>query len=399
MNTKPKCFAIFAQLPFPQFSGDRQQVFNEINILSKYYQLEVVIICRTKPTKEDYLFLQNRCSRFHIFYLSKLKLITNVLTYIFKLHSLQVACFFNKKIQQVVNNGLQNCDFAFATLIRVAKYLEKTNKPKLIDFTDTISLNYERSYENVRSFLLKQLYKYESKRLAKFEEYIISKYDAIFLVNYNEQQFWLNKLLNNNIIWLPPGIKNHLFNYNLKDDKYLKSIVFIGKMDYQPNIDAIVWFLEEVWHNIKTQDLSFYIIGVNPPKRLLQKCNQLKNVHFTGFLEDPYIILNSASAVVSPMQTGGGIQNKILEGMALKKVNIVTTRGSEGIRFAENGKHLIIEDDPIKMADIIDDVVVNPNKYKHIGEYAYNLVSQQYTWQNFEIILTKTINQLVSKVN
>ena len=111
-----------------------------------------------------------------------------------------------------------------------------------------------------------------------------------------------------------------------------------------------------------------------------------------GYMEDPYLVMNSCAVVVSPMQTGGGVQNKILEGMALGKVNVATTLGAESIRFAENGKHLIVVDEPQQIAQSINNVLNNPLEYRIIETNAKQMVAETYTWKNFEQEIISTIN-------
>ncbi|MCU0322764.1 MAG: glycosyltransferase [Chitinophagaceae bacterium] len=396
MNSeKQKVLAIFPQLPLPQFAGDRQKVHNHIKILSKNYQLNAVIICRTKPTSDDLTFLEQHSASFKIFYLSKLTILLNLFKGVLRGEALQVAFFYNTTIQGYINAEVKKNDFVFCNLIRVAKYAEYLDIPKYIDIVDSLSINYKRSLENVQSILWKFIYKYEYKHLYDYELLVMQKFNASFLVNYSEQQFWQKQVPDKPIVWLPQGIKEELFNYTQRDASFKNSIMFIGKMDYQPNIDAVIWFLKHVWDKVDKQ-VVFYIAGVNPPQSLIQMAKDDKRVKFMGYMKDPYLIMNSCNLVISPMQTGGGVQNKILEGMALGKINIATTLGAESIRFAENGKHLLVIDNPSEMASAINQILKNPQQYELMEGLAKELVTKVYTWSNFENELLSTIQHSTS---
>jgi glycosyltransferase involved in cell wall biosynthesis len=91
------------------------------------------------------------------------------------------------------------------------------------------------------------------------------------------------------------------------------------------------------------------------------------------------------------MQTGGGIQNKILEAMALGKINVTTTLAGNSIYKALNYKHYLAEDNAEKMATLINNIVAHPEKYECIGKNAKELASEIYTWKNFGQILITTI--------
>jgi len=383
MTIKKKLLAIFPQLPLPEFAGDRQKVNNLIRILSRHFDLNVVIICRYEPTAEDHSFMGDHCFQYRIFTLTKWQIFQNIFRGIFQGEALQVAFFYDKKIQRYIDEQVLGCDAIFCNLVRVAKYALNINKPKVIDIVDSLSINYKRSLDKVESNLWKLIYRYEYKRLNKFEAKVISNFDVSYMVNYHEQQKWQQRLPGKKIVWLPQGIKEELFDYTGIDKKYADGILFIGKMDYQPNIDAVSWFLKNVWKKVDTA-IHFYIIGVNPPPMLIQLAGNDKRVEFMGYMKDPYLIMNSCRAVISPMQTGGGVQNKKLEGMAMGKINITTTLGASSINFAKSGEHFLVADAPSEMAKQINDIFHHPDRYQTIKQKAKALASSVYTWSNFE---------------
>jgi glycosyltransferase involved in cell wall biosynthesis len=196
-----------------------------------------------------------------------------------------------------------------------------------------------------------------------------------------------------NVKWLPNGVNPLLFSYNKFSKEFDNSITFIGAMHYQPNIDAIIWFDRYVLDHIDPT-IRFFIIGSNPNIKILNIAKKRKNVIVTGFLEDPYCILNSCSLVVSPMQNGGGIQNKILESMALGKINILTSTCSKPIKGAVDLIHFFVKDNPKEMANLINEVCSNPMKYNQIGINAKELIRNNYTWESHEFKLLKELNSL-----
>lgn len=399
MNSRKNIIAIFSQLPLPEFAGDRQMVNNHLKNLSNHYNVYAVIICLEEPTNEVHNFLKQHTSNYKIFQLSKLQMIFNSLTGIIKLQSLQVSLFYSNKIQSYIDNQLFEMDFIFCCNIRTSKYVLTSPLPKFIDFIDSISLNYKRSQKNVKSFFWKLIYWYETPRLYKYEEKIINSFDSSFVVNYNEMQYWSSKLNIDKIIWLPNGIKNHLFSYNKQvENWHKKSIVFLGKMDYPPNVDAVLWFIDEVYPYLD-KDIQFFIIGARTNQNIINKAEAYKNIIIKGYLEDPYLIVNSCNVVISPMQTGGGVQNKILEGMALGKVNVTTKLGANSIRFAQNGIHLLVEDNAEKMAELINQICNMPENYFGIGAKARDLVKDIYTWEKHGDTMIKKIESSLSNKN
>ncbi|KOR31929.1 hypothetical protein TI05_10495 [Achromatium sp. WMS3] len=161
-------------------------------------------------------------------------------------------------------------------------------------------------------------------------------------------------------------------------------------MDYQPNIDAVCWFMENVFDKLD-KNIKCVIVGINPVDKIKEMQNS--RIKVTGFIDDPYSILNSCFAIIAPMQTGGGIQNKILETMALGKITITTTLGASPIVGAKDNEHLIIEDDPDKMAHKINEVFKNKIKFCNIEKKSKKLMQDSYTWNSYQNILKKMIQE------
>jgi glycosyltransferase involved in cell wall biosynthesis len=397
MKHKKKVLAIFSQLPFPHIDGNRQKVFMHIGILSKHYDTHVVIITGEQPDDESISFLEKHTSSYKIFTFSKWKSWINVASAFFSKTPLQVAYFYFKEVQTYVDAQLPNIDFVFCNLIRTVKYVQKYDIPKFHDMVDSISINYKNSKESVNSLFWKLIYNIEYKRLWKYELQSIQKFNKTFLINYNEKKYW-EDASEREIVWLPNGVKDNLFKYNKKDKKYSNAVTFIGRIDYQPNTDAVFWFLRNVYPYLD-KSIEFIIIGANPPEKLLNAIKELPNVKVTGFIEDPYLIINSSLALISPMQTGAGMQNKVMEGMALGKLNIVSSLAARAIIHAENGKHFIVEDDGEIIASIINKINKDLDEYTNIGIQARTFMEHHYQWSSFEKILKNTIESNVNNEN
>ena len=177
----------------------------------------------------------------------------------------------------------------------------------------------------------------------------------------------------------------------MKKENDFPSVGFLGAMFYQPNIDAVKWFAKNVFPYLPL-GTKFYIIGGKPAESVLKLQKENPNIIVTGFVEDPYLILNSVDCVVAPMQTGGGIQNKILEAMALGQIVVTTSIGAKPIVHVVDGKHLIVEDEPLKMADSISKIIQTKYLYEQIGLNAKELILKYYSWQDYE---TKLMTKLI----
>jgi len=389
--TKRKLLFLSSRLPYPPIGGDRLKNYWLLKILSKHFKVHLVSITDQDVPKEFYDWANDLGLSYKIFqknkkqfYLNTLKgLITNGLP-------LQVNYYYFKDMQGYIDSIYENYDLIFPTLIRTAKYVLDKQKPKILEMTDSIGLNYLRSANQTSSLKWKIIYLIESKRLLQFEKHCIEQFDKTLFVNKEERDYFN---LPHKTEWLSNGVNENLLTYEKIDIKCENHIAFFGKMDYQPNIDAVLWFVKNVLPYLN-KNLKFIIVGAYPTKVIQDLPKNFQNVKVTGFIEDPYLILKSSLCVVAPMQTGAGIQNKILESMALGTIDIVSSLAAKPIG-AEHGKHFLVYDNPKDIADIINKINENPKNFEYLKINAREFIKNKFTWSVYEKRLIEIIDSVI----
>jgi glycosyltransferase involved in cell wall biosynthesis len=166
-------------------------------------------------------------------------------------------------------------------------------------------------------------------------------------------------------------------------------------MDYPPNINAAVWFCENVLGRLHPA-ITFVIVGAKPTRRVRNLALRYENVQVTGFVEDPYTILKSALCVVAPMQTGGGIQNKILEAMALGAVVVTTSKAAVPIIGSSAPNTLIVRDGAAATADVINDIARDRRPYAETAARAREYIRSNFTWSIYEDKIKAVLNGCLS---
>lgn len=378
-----KCLLILPRPVFPLVCGYALKNYNLIQILAKKYSLKLVIISDKEIVQEEKDFYDKLSIEYHIHRIPKWKSYLNTLRGLISTKPLQVCYYYDSGLQKLVDQWMEACDIGISALVRTREYLRgferRSDKYIVFDMVDSIALNYMRSRKKTNSLFWKLLYLIEGKRLLKYEERQVRNSSITYLFNQEETEYWKKY---GNVKWLPHGVNENLFTYDKYDPNLKDAVVFIGKMDYQPNVDAAIWYLENIHRKIG-EKVPFVIVGAYPTEKIMDYTKKMKNVTVTGFVDDPYVYVASSLAVIAPMQTGGGIQNKVLEGMALGKINIISSLAAAPIVDAENGKHFIVADKPEEYVEWLLKIVKDSKEYEQIGNQAREFIMEHFTWEYY----------------
>lgn len=181
------------------------------------------------------------------------------------------------------------------------------------------------------------------------------------------------------IIPIPNSID--LTHYHANDSKPISfDLIFAGKMDYRPNVDAVLWFAEFVWPHIVLErpSTTWVIVGQKPHPRLAH-LRELPGVTMTGWVVAVLPYWLGAEVAVMPFRIGSGTRLKMLEAMATGTPIVSTQIGAEGFPVI-HGQELLLVDDAKEMAAAILDLLKNPQKRNVLSENAARFV-QQYDWR------------------
>lgn len=158
----------------------------------------------------------------------------------------------------------------------------------------------------------------------------------------------------------------------------MRPVVFTGAMDYWANVDAVRWFAEAVWPLVRQREPAarLYVVGARPSGAV--RALGCGDIVVTGRVPDVRPYLQHAEAVIAPMRIARGIQNKVLEGMAMGRVVVTTPMGLEGLE-AVPGRHLLVSADPATMAEQVTQALLG--EHAQVGTAARELIRERYDWR------------------
>ncbi|WP_146127630.1 glycosyltransferase, partial [Clostridium luticellarii] len=157
------------------------------------------------------------------------------------------------------------------------------------------------------------------------------------------------------------------------------NIIFTGKMDYEPNIQAVKWFCKDILPLIKNkiQDVKFYIVGKDPTREVKKLKNN--NVIVTGKVKDMKNYFNITNICVIPLLSGGGVKIKLFEALGNGKIVITTSKGVEGTIFVNN-EHLMVRNHAGEFAQACIEALSNPEDYNNMISSTLNVIENNYCW-------------------
>ncbi|UTW65610.1 glycosyltransferase family 4 protein [bacterium SCSIO 12643] len=213
------------------------------------------------------------------------------------------------------------------------------------------------------------------KQLKQFELNELKKFDVVATISMSDKAYFNSYFGLSKTIYVPFGIS--LPDEMVVDDDTENKIVFLGALDWEPNVNGLKWFLNEVWPIIraKNPNIQFYIGGRNAPKDFGEQLPE--GVIFHGEVADAHSFILSGQLMVVPLFEASGIRIKIIEGLALGQVIATTSKGAQGIP-AQNEKDILIADTPKQMAREILDTLKSSNKSESISKHARILAEQEF---------------------
>ena len=268
------------------------------------------------------------------------------------------------------------CDF----LHTAVPLLECPCKPKVVFEHNVEFLLRKRRWELETHRLRKWILRNEWEKTRAAEARVCRTFDHTICVSPGDADTLRTGFGIDSVSVIPTGVDTDFFR-PFEGMPRSRQLVFVGSMDWDPNEDGVIWFLQEIYPRIQQsmQDVSFYIVGRNPSERLRVTAKANPSVVVTGTVADVRPYLASSELVVVPLRVGGGTRIKIPEAMAMSRPVISTSIGVEGLPF-QHGREMSIADQPEEFARAVLDLLEDGPRRNALGSAARCAVVQKHSW-------------------
>jgi glycosyltransferase involved in cell wall biosynthesis len=372
-----KVLAVCVRVPEQGKKGDQVLSFHRLKYLSRNHTITLICFGSYASDAKAVENLSLLGITVKLIAWSNLIAIKNALTNVF-FSSLPFQCAlfkcatFAKAVKQCLKDF--EPDVVYAVMIRVLINLPDNKLPLFIDMIDSMGLNFSRRMA-IESGLKKYALGIEFKRIRSYEISAAKTADLSFVVSRVDQKF----IDSSKVKALPLGIDKLQLSDEILDH-HPRSIVFSGNMNYEPNIDAVLWFNEHCWRKIKEAfpDLLWVIAGSNPSNEILALKSD-KNIKVTGRVPSLTSVIRTAILSIAPMQSGSGMQFKILEAMSCG-VPVVSTSLGLGDISAIPDQDVVIADSSDSFTQAIFDLLSSPHRSEIIGENGRKFVNVNHSW-------------------
>ncbi len=236
-------------------------------------------------------------------------------------------------------------------------------------------------------------YQIEAAKMSRYERSALGKFQRVIAVSEYDRQQMLAMDPACGISVVPTGVDTQKYSIAPPSTADPPRIVFTGSMDWEPNIDAVDYFCQEVFPSIRSEFSSavFQIVGRNPHPRVKQLASA--SVEVTGTVPSVSDYLRNATVVVVPLRIGGGTRLKIFEAMAMGKAVVSTPIGAEGLEV-KSGRDLVLADDAATLASAIN-LLLRDSALRRRYEEAAPKLAAEYDWSSIEQRFAQVLQEVI----
>ncbi|OXJ15853.1 glycosyltransferase [Burkholderia sp. HI2500] len=394
-QNRKKLLVLTPRFPYPVIGGDKLRIYHLCRVLSRHYSLTLLSLCESDEEMHAALPDDGVFDRVERVLLSRRRSYINTLLALPTRTPLQVAYYRSRAFAAAVSRLLPSHDGAFVHLVRCAEYVRRSDKPRILEMTDAISLNYSRVKQLKKARGLKsRVFGIEARRLLDYERTIVDDFDLSVLVSRTDRDYLFPGASAGKVMVCSNGVDLSNLPYTARS-MASRILVFIGDMRTVQNQDMCHFFAEAVLPLLrKRADYRFRIVGSIAPA-LAEQFRAYDGVDVTGRVESVAQAAADGAIGVCPMRIGAGVQNKILEYMALGLPVVTTSLGYEGLG-AESGRDLLIADTPGEFVSRIERLVADEPAAVEMAEHARAFVEREHGWERMIAPLVDRIGALLA---
>ena len=375
-----RVFMLVSRVPWPLEKGDKLRAYHQLRSLAKDHEVHLHCLSDSRIPADAIEHLKSITPHVTVYRLNPILIALRLLLALFSKKPFQVHYFYQWWIARKIERAVKAIkpDHIYCQLVRCSEYVKGFHDvEKTIDYMDALSAGQRRRIDGA-PWYLRPFVKEEAERLRGYEHLILDYFEHHTIISEQDRQLIYHPG-RMSIVVVPNGIDTAFFT-PLHDAVKDVDIVFTGNMSYPPNVEGARRLVLEILPLLRQhqKDIRILIAGATPSAAVREL--EEDGVIVTGWVPDIREAYGRARVFVAPMRSGSGMQNKLLEAMAMELPCITTTLAANAIG-AKHEQELFIADENAVLADLILHLIDSSELRVSVGKRARAFVSGHYQWQ------------------
>jgi polysaccharide biosynthesis protein PslH len=381
----PRILFLAHRVPYPPNRGDRIRSFHMLRFLAQRADVSLAYLAEEQSPSETQRALQCLCREVAGLQLGRYRRWLNAACSLAFGRTATEGLFQCSRLRRLLARWSKTTRFDGVVVFcsSMVQYLDVpglAGVPALVDLVDVDSqkwLDYAEETSGVRRWL----FQLEGKRLRRLEQSLPPKAKAIALVSDCEAELYRSFCPADSVHAISNGVDLDYFRPNADlNSASSQDCVFVGALDYRANVDGIHWFCNEIWPEVRRRrpEATFTVVGSRPSPLVLRLAKR-PGVRLASNVPDVRPYLAEAAMVAVPLRIARGIQNKVLEALAMSKAVVATPEALEGIAV-ESGVHACQALTPHQWIESIVHLLEDPSARDRLGRAGRTFVETHYCW-------------------
>ncbi|MCE9552263.1 MAG: TIGR03087 family PEP-CTERM/XrtA system glycosyltransferase [Planctomycetes bacterium] len=387
LDNSPRILYLVHRVPYPPNRGDRIRSFHLLKFLSTLGKVDLATLADEPLSDGDRQTLAESCNRVAIFPLAGITRWLRAAAALASGNSATEGLFRSTPLHKTVKQWSREVQYDAVVVFcsSMAPYAmlpELKSARLLVDLVDVDSQKW-LDYASTATFPRNRLYALEARRVRQLECQIVERADSVILTSPQEVETLQKFKPNDKTRSVTNGVDLDYFAPDVVTAATPGALcVFVGVLDYRANIDGLQWFCSEVWPEVRRRipDATLQIIGRRPTPQVLRLA-QIDGVQVIGEVSDvrPYAL--GAEISIAPLRVARGIQNKVLEAMAMGRPVVATPQALEGLNLVP-GEHAIAAGSVEDWVTALERLHRDATERRRLGDAARALVIQRHAWES-----------------
>lgn len=385
---------LVSRFPFPLEKGDKLRAFHQIKELSRQHEI-ILFAINDAPVKQEYIDqLKPYCKKIYVEVLTRSEIVKNIGRTFFNGKPFQVGYFYKKSIEEKIKHiaEIQKPDLVYCQLIRMAEYARALKSDiKILDYMDVFSKGMERMVQRT-PHPMRRIIRSEHQRLLQYERDVFDDFDEKIIISSQDRDHIPHD--NNDHIHVVPNGVDFDYYYPLERKKKY-DLIFMGNMAYPPNVESAIFIGRKIMPLLqkKLPGIKLVIAGAKPAPAVLALQNN--NITVTGWVDDMREIMAASKIHIAPMLISIGLQNKILQAMAMKIPCIVSQLANNAVQAPKTCIITATSKEPLpeEYVEKIVYLLQDERKANLLAENAFNFVRENFCWQKAGSLIENIIQK------